>query len=185
MSDLESGERLSLRDSASSGRCKGGSAESIVLWAALLAIGVSIGIYALMRAVQDEPVATSIVAEEESAPSRTPSESPTPRRTTTANRPARVSQAADKTGTSTPGPAPAVVYHTEAEKRAVDPEKGFETGEAFDNPPSPGRYGQRSSGLFGRPGAASEPMRPNQPDPSFGPEPADRAKAKAKGRSRP
>jgi hypothetical protein len=57
----------------------------------------------------------------------------------------------------------AVVNHVEPEKKAVDPREGFETGEAFDNPPSPGRYGRLGSGLLERATPA-----PNVPDPSFG-----------------
>ena len=56
-------------------------------------------------------------------------------------------------------------HHVEPEKKVVDPIEGFDTGEAFDNPASPGRYGQRTSGLLER---APAPARPNVPDPSFG-----------------
>ena len=61
--------------------------------------------------------------------------------------------------------APVVAQHVEPEKKFVDPIEGFDSGEAFDNPASPGRYGQRSSGLLQR---SPAPARPNRPDPSFG-----------------
>lgn len=190
MSDLEPrkpvGEPIRLRDPKSSGNRRAGSSESVVLCGALLAVGVAIGIYALRKAAQDEPAPAPVAVEEESAAPAPKAESVAPRRTRPAPRAEQTTAASPKVEAPAAAHAPAVVYHTEAEKKAVDPEKGFDTGEAFDNPPSPGRYGQRSSGYAGRPATGSETMRPNQPDPSFGPEqPAEQPKAKAKGRRRP
>ena len=155
MSNLEASDPLRLRDPVASGDRKRGSSDMTALWGALVLVGATVGGYALMRATRDEPApvpAPTIVSVPETVPRPRPA---TPKR-------ARVAPAAPA-----PKATPAVVHHVEPEKKAVDPIAGFDSGEAFDNPASPGRYGQRTSGLLER-STNPAPARPNVPDPSFG-----------------
>lgn len=141
-------------------RAKG--SESSALWAAVALVGVAVAGYAIVKAGRPEPVpAAPVVA----APQPEPEPEPAPR--------PRRARPAPKAQTTAPAPVAAkskTVVHVEPEKqfKVVDPREGFETGEAFDNPPSPGRYGQRTSGLLERNNPAP---RPNAPDPSFGRDP--------------
>ena len=134
-------------------RRKAGSSDTTVVWVVLILIASFVGSYALMRAYRTEPAPAPaqpkvVVAD--------PAPPPRAKPAAIAKRPP--TPAAKST-------APVVAHHVEPEKKFVDPIEGFDSGEAFDNPASPGRYGQRSSGLLQR---SPAPARPNRPDPSFG-----------------
>ncbi len=136
-------------------RRKAGSSDTTAVWVVVILIASFIGSYALMRAYRTEPTPAPaqpriVVAD--------PAPPPRAKPTAIAKRPPTPA------AKSTPA-APVVVEHVEPVKKFVDPIEGFDSGEAFDNPPSPGRYGQRSSGLLER---SPAPARPNRPDPSFG-----------------
>ena len=136
---------------------KAKSSESATVWAVVALIGVTVAGYVIVKAGRPapEPEPAPVVA--------APEPEPTP-----APRPKRTRPAPKRTTIANPEPAktrPTIVTHVEPERKVVDPKEGFETGEAFDNPPSPGRYGQRTSGLLERGNPAP---RPNAPDPSFG-----------------
>ena len=154
---MNDSDPIRLRDPATPARRKSGSSESVAVWGALTLVGIVVGAYAVMRESRPEAVpqpapAHVVVADPEPRPAPTKPAS-TPKRL-----PSPAPIAAAKS-------APVVVHHVEPEKKFVDPIEGFDSGEAFDNPPSPGRYGQRSSGLLER---SPAPARPNRPDPSFG-----------------
>ena len=145
-----------LASSKSASRAKG--SESIVVWGAVALIGLAVALYLIVNPPKPKPVpeesAQVVTAPEPEA--RTPSS-----RRQTRTRPPAIGIGK----TDPPQPVAAAKTRVEPERKAVDPREGFETGEAFDNPPSPGRYGARSSGLLERPTPAP---RPNMPDPSFG-----------------
>jgi len=153
MSDLDApgpiNQPIRLRDPGPSGSRTRGSSESLAPWGAAILVGLSVMGYVLIRATRD-------ATEPAPAPVVTAQPAPAPRPVT----PRRTIKSA---------PAPVVVHHVEPEKKVVDPIKGFESGEAFDNPPSPGRYGMRPRGRPDRDESNNTaPARPNVPDPSFG-----------------
>lgn len=153
---MNDSDPIRLRDPATLARRKVGSSESVAVWGALTLVGIVVGAYAVMRASRTEAVPRP-------APARVVVADPEPR-------PAPTKPASTPKRLPSPAPIAAaksapVVHHVEAEKKSVDPIEGFDSGEAFDNPTSPGRYGQRSSGLLQR---SPAPARPNRPDPSFG-----------------
>lgn len=167
MSDLESSELsiepIQLRDAKPALRRSRSSSDMTALWGALLLVGATLGGYAVMRTMRDEPVPPP-------APTVTSAPSPAPpARSAPGVRRPRVATTAPTPAAAPTKAAPAVVHHVEPEKKRVDPIEGFDSGEAFDNPPSPGRYGQRTSGLLERGNnPTTAPARPNVPDPSFG-----------------
>lgn len=157
MSDLDpSDEPIHIRDPATPARRKAGSCESVAFWGAMILIGIAVGSYAIMTSYRTETPSASaapkvVVADPEPPPR--PKPAATPMRTRPVAPSARSAAAV------------VVVHHVEPERKFVDPIERFDSGEAFDNPTSPGRYGRRASGLLKR---SLAPARPNQPDPSFG-----------------
>lgn len=145
-------------------RKNSGSPDSTVAWIMVALLGLTAVAYAIVRASRLEPEPTPpaapVVVSETPPPARP---RPAPR-----SRPSAPRAAAPRA--SDAPKAPAVVTHKEAERKVVDPIEGFDSGEAFDNPPSPGRYGQRTSGQLER-SRSTPPARPNVPDPSFGRDP--------------
>ena len=142
-------------DSMRSPSLRARSGDSTALWAVVLLLGLAIGAYAIQVARRPPPTPSS----SDPAPiARTAPRVTTPRRSPPARRP---SPPPAIVAPSVPIPAGTVA---ETPGKVVDPIEGFDSGEAFDNPPSPGRYGQRSSGLVGR---TPPPPRPSTPDPSF------------------
>lgn len=152
---------------------KARASESNVVWAVVALLGVTGMFYALRVARQPAPVPVAApVAARKAVPSPRPVARP--RTTTAAPTPRfRDTQPAPSETVATIPAAEKVATVGEAARRtAVDPLEGFDTGAAFDNPPSPGRYGQRTSGLLERMPAANNSGtrdRPNAPDPSFRP----------------
>ncbi|MDB5350768.1 MAG: hypothetical protein JWN86_2015 [Planctomycetota bacterium] len=141
--------------SRSSARAKG--SDSTVAWGIVALVGMTVAVYVIVKPPGPGPVL--VPSPSVAAPEPEPVRVAAPRPARTIRRPAAIG-----IGKTDPRQA-AVVNHVEKERKAVDPREGFETGEAFDNPPSPGRYGARSSGLLER---ATPTPRPNMPDPSFG-----------------
>ena len=155
-----------IRASARSSVTRAKGAEAAALWGPVAVIGGIVGASILFRASRPAPAietAPTVVTqpqpriERESAPRQRPI------------RPV-VREAARRVEE-----IPKVVVPEEKERRVVDPVKGFDTNEAFDNPSSPGRPGQRRSGLYDPNAPASSSnstaapsARPNRPDPSFG-----------------
>ena len=158
---IRESSRLAPRRSAS----KPKSSDMMVVCAMVIILALVVGIYAIKTSVNDEP---------STAPTTTPAvapvvQAPEPRPAPVAKR----SRPASQPKAESPPRQPAqVVVHVEKEepaKKVVDPIEGFDSGEAFDNPASPGRYGQRSSGLYPSAGSGSDPVmnrRPNSQDPS-------------------
>ncbi len=149
---------------------KARSSESTVMWATMALIGMVAMVYALRVARQGPAVAAP-------APARPPvARTLEPSRPREANRPEaprpapRFRDIEAATADSQPMPKAervATVGEGAARRKAVDPVEGFDTGAAFDNPASPGRYGQRTSGLLERTVLPNNNARPNAPDPSF------------------
>ena len=148
-------EPIVLREAAplAAPRRKANSSDTLAVWGAVILVAGVVGIYALVKAYRSESIPIPVpprVVEADPAPQ------PRPKLAPVVKRPAAL---------PTRSAPPVVVHHIEPEKKVVDPIEGFDSGEAFDNPASPGRYGQRTSGLLERTTPAA---RPNQPDPSFG-----------------
>ena len=132
---------------------KARASESTVVWAAVALIGMAAMVYALRLARQPAPSAV------EPSPVATRREAPIARPRTVTPRP--------RFADSQPVAERVATIPSPSERKAVDPIEGFDTGAAFDNPPSPGRYGQRTSGLLERTTLPNNNPRPNAPDPSF------------------
>ncbi len=129
----------------------------------MIAVSAVAVLYAVKVASTDAPEPPS--ATTQVVPVAAPSPTPPParlvaRRPVAAPSPARREPPIGKTS----APTPVVVRHVVEEdlpKKSVDPIEGFDSGAAFDNPASPGRYGQRSSGMFGTvPNPGPGQMRP-------------------------
>ncbi len=117
-------------------RAKG--SEMMAVWGLLGVLAFAGAGYAIRVALQDEPPKTEPVAK--AAPEPEPAIAALPaRRTPPARRKVEENRAER--------PAAVVEKTVETPKKIVDPLEGFETGEAFDNPPSPGKYGRRTSNL--------------------------------------
>ncbi len=141
--------RAPMRPSASRSR----GSESAALWGTVALIGAVVGIYVLVKPPQPPPAVEPGPIVRQATPA---SETPVKRKRSETRR------------TKAPlASTPTVTVHQEPERKVVDPIQGFDSNEAFDNPASPGRYGQRRSGLY-EPNATPPAARPNRPDPSFG-----------------
>lgn len=150
-------EPISLRDEPRIGSSlrRARSSESTAVWAVVGLLGFAAGGYAIHVARRPGPPVPQpppIVITREVEPA------PRPKRLTIVAPIAAAKTRAQATIQST------VAAEARPERKAVDPIEGFDSGAAFDNPPSPGRYGQRTSGLLER---ATPAPGPTAPDPSF------------------
>ena len=116
---------------------------------ALTLIAIAALGYAVQLAYRDQPPAPAPVV----APV---AEEPRPAPVVSKRRPASPAPRQAPDAARSPFSAPTLVKEPEP-KVPVDPIAGFDTGEAFNNPPSPGQYGRRSSGIL--PGEANRQPR--------------------------